>query len=100
MYYVKVKNLEERTRLLRHLQDCGVMAIFHYVPLHSSAAGRKYGRFHGEDRYTTKESERLIRLPLYYRLDELAIERTVDAIYSFFKAQGSGPNRIQVEERV
>ena len=68
MYYIKVKNLDQRTRLINHLKENGVMAVFHYVPLHSSKAGRRFGRFHGEDVYTTKESERLLRLPMFYNL--------------------------------
>ena len=68
MYYIKVKDLDQRTRLINHLKENGVMAVFHYVPLHSSKAGRRFGRFHGEDVYTTKESERLLRLPMFYNL--------------------------------
>jgi dTDP-4-amino-4,6-dideoxygalactose transaminase len=69
MFYIKVKDIEERTALIAHLANDGIQAVFHYVPLHSSPAGLKYGRFHGVDRYTTKESERLLRLPIYYQMD-------------------------------
>lgn len=72
MFYIKVKNLEERTKLLNFLKENGVHAVFHYIPLHSAPAGRKYGEFHGKDLYTTRESERLIRLPMY---DGLASEQ-------------------------
>ncbi len=68
MYYIKTKDLESRTDLIRYLRNKGIMSVFHYVPLHSSKAGRKFGRFHGEDIYTTKESERLMRLPMFYNL--------------------------------
>ena len=69
MYFIKVKDLEQRTRLIRYLRERNILSVFHYVPLHSSAAGLKFGRFHGEDVYTTKESERLMRLPMFYNLD-------------------------------
>lgn len=74
MYYLKVKDLETRTRLLAWLKERGILSVFHYVPLHSSTAGIRFGRFHGEDVYTTRESERIFRLPMYYSLtlDEAA----------------------------
>lgn len=84
MFYIKVKNLEVRTRLLAHLKSEGINAVFHYVPLHSSPAGQIFSRFHGEDRYTTTESERLIRLPMYYGLKPEEIERVVFVIGQFF----------------
>lgn len=68
MYYIKVKDLRVRTKLLAYLKERGILSVFHYVPLHSATAGKKFGRFHGEDVYTTKESERLCRLPMYYSL--------------------------------
>lgn len=68
MFYIKVKNLETRTTLLSYLKENGVLAVFHYIPLHTAPAGLKYGRFCGEDKYTTKESEKLLRLPMYYGL--------------------------------
>ena len=83
MYYIKVKDLDVRTRLIAHLKENGVCAVFHYIPLHSATAGRKFGRFHGEDVYTTKESERLIRLPMFYSLSKEEMQKVVDAIYSF-----------------
>ena len=84
MYYIKVRDLEERSRLIARLKEKNICAVFHYVPLHSSAAGRKFGRFHGEDRYTTKESERILRLPMYYSLAEEEAEQVADAINDFF----------------
>ncbi len=84
MYFIKVKDLDTRTRLLSYLKARGVLAVFHYIPLHSAPAGQKYGRFHGEDRYTTKESERLIRLPMYYGLKETDREYVVTVLHQFF----------------
>lgn len=84
MYYIKTKNLEERTRLIAFLKEHEVMAVFHYIPLHSAPAGRKFGRFSGEDRYTTRESERLARLPLYYGLSEQDQDKVIQLIYEFF----------------
>jgi len=85
MFYIKVKDLEERTALIRFLKERGISAVFHYVPLHSSRAGQKFGRFSGSDRYTTKESERLLRLPMYYKLKEEEIGYIVNGITDFFK---------------
>jgi len=90
MYYIKVKDLEERTQLIEYLKQQDIQAVFHYVPLHSAIAGLKYGRFCGEDRYTTVESERLIRLPMYYRLLEQDLRSVVSAIEQFYKV---GPVR-------
>ena len=85
MFYIKVKDLEERTALLSYLKENGVLAVFHYIPLHSAPAGLKYGRFHGDDQYTTKESERLLRLPMYYGLDKEDLITIVDAVIDFFE---------------
>lgn len=74
MFYVKTKDMQERTRLIDFLKENGILAVFHYIPLHSAPAGIGYGRFHGEDKYTTRESERLLRLPMFYQLTE---EQTV-----------------------
>ena len=84
MYYIKVKDLAERTRMLNYLKKNGIGAVFHYIPLHSSPAGQKFGRFHGDDIFTTKESERIIRLPMFYGLKENEIEYIVDSINKFF----------------
>ena len=85
MFYIKVKDIEERTKLIAHLRENEISAVFHYVPLHSSKAGQKYGRFHGEDKYTTKESERLLRLPMFYALKEEEVEKIVKTIIGFYK---------------
>jgi len=66
------------------LKSHGILAVFHYVPLHSSPAGSKYGRFYGEDHYTTIESKRLIRLPLYYKMQEENIEKVIQAVKAFY----------------
>lgn len=85
MFYIKAKNLEERTRLISFLKEKQVMAVFHYVPLHSSPAGKKFGVFYGEDRFTTRESERLLRLPLFYGLKEQEVEYVIKQIKEFYK---------------
>lgn len=84
MYYFKVRDLAQRTALLSHLRQDGILAVFHYIPLHSAPAGLRFGRFHGRDVYTTKESERLLRLPLYYGLAEEDRERVIRSVFSFF----------------
>ena len=83
MYYIKVHDMEVRTRLIRYLREKGICSVFHYVPLHSAPAGKKYGRFAGEDVYTTKESERLLRLPMFYNLDMEDVKRVTDAVAEF-----------------
>lgn len=85
MFYLKCQNLAERTALLAHLKQNDILAVFHYVPLHSAPAGQQYGRFHGEDRYTTTESERLLRLPLWYGMEEDTRNRVIGAVRAFFK---------------
>ena len=85
MFYIKAKDLEERTELISFLKEMGVHAVFHYIPLHSAPAGESYGRFHGEDKYTTRESERIVRLPLYYGLGEEECRIVVGAIKEFYK---------------
>ena len=83
MYYIKWKNLEERTAFIRFMKERGIMCPFHYVPLHTSPAGKKFGRFHGEDLYTTRESDRLVRLPLYYGLEKERYEWVIESITDF-----------------
>lgn len=85
MYYIKVKDLDERTKLIAYLKENGIGAVFHYIPLHTSLAGQKFGRFHDEDKYTTKESERIIRLPMYYGLKNNDVEFVCETVRGFFK---------------
>lgn len=85
MYYIKLRDLEDRSAFIRHMKDRGVVTVFHYVPLHSSPAGEKFGRFHGEDRYTTSESDRLVRLPLYYGLTPEDQQYVIRTAMEYFK---------------
>ena len=87
MFYLKTKNLTERTMLIEHLKNNSVMAVFHYVPLHSSQAGKKFGRFDGTDMWTTKESDKLLRLPMYYKLKKSDVEKIVREIFNFYNAK-------------
>lgn len=84
IFYIKVNDLQERQQLIDYLKVNGVLTVFHYIPLHSSKIGRKYGRFYGEDNYTTKESERILRLPMYYGLKEEEIIYITSKIVEFF----------------
>ncbi len=88
MFYFKAKDIEERTALINYLWENKIKAVFHYVPLHSSIAGRKYGEFVGEDNYTTKESERLLRLPMFYALKEEEAEYVAEKVKEFYAGQG------------
>ena len=89
MFYMKCKDLEERTALIQFLREHEIQAVFHYVPLHSSKAGLAFGRFHGEDQYTTKESERLVRLPLYYGMKAEDTQRVISAVREFYQVHES-----------
>lgn len=84
MFYIKLKDLEQRTEMIKYLKENNINSAFHYVPLHSAKAGLEFGRFHGEDKYTTRESERLLRLPLYYGLNEEEVDYIVSKIKEFF----------------
>ena len=85
MFYIKAKDMEERGRLIDFLKQKDILAVFHYVPLHSAPAGVKFGRFHGEDKYTTKESERLLRLPMFYTLTADQVEYIVEQVKAFYR---------------
>jgi dTDP-4-amino-4,6-dideoxygalactose transaminase len=85
MFYLKVRNLYERTLFLEYLKENDILAVFHYVPLHSAPAGTKFSRFDGIDEFTTKESERLVRLPIYYGIRNNEIDYIVDKIKGFFR---------------
>lgn len=85
MFYLKCRSLRERTALISFLKERGILAVFHYVPLHSAPAGLKFGRFHGEDVYTTSESDCLVRLPMYYGLRKEDLETICQAVRAFFE---------------
>ncbi len=85
MFYIKAKDIEERTALSAYLRERGIYTVSHYIPLHSSPAGQHFGRFYGEDKHTTKESERLLRLPMYYGLTQDNVQRVADGIKEFYK---------------
>lgn len=85
MFYIKTKDIEERTALTAFLKENGIGSAFHYVPLHSAPAGSRFGRFHGEDRYTTNTFERLLRLPMYYGLKPEEVEYIADTIKKFYR---------------
>lgn len=88
MFYIKLKNLEERTKFIAYMRENEILTVFHYIPLHSAPAGIKFGRFNGEDEFTTKESDRLVRLPMYYKLLSVHIKKIVDVINSYFDERG------------
>ena len=84
MFYIKLKNIEQRSNLIKFLKDENIMAIFHYIPLHSSEAGKKFGEFYGVDKYTTVDSERILRLPLYYNIEKEDVRLVCEKIEEFF----------------
>ena len=85
MFYIKARDISERDCLIQYLGEQEIKAVFHYIPLHTALAGKRYGRFHGEDRYTTKESERLLRLPLYHQMTEEENEKVIKAVREFYR---------------
>lgn len=84
MFYIKARDLDERTKLISYLKERGIQSVFHYIPLHSAPAGLGFGYFHGMDRYTTRESERLLRLPMYYGLSREVQENVLKIVNQFF----------------
>ena len=84
MFYINTKDMEERSALIDFMKKNDVLTVFHYIPLHSAPAGQKFGRFHGEDRYTTKESERLLRLPMFYHLKEAEVDYIAGKVKEFY----------------
>lgn len=85
MYYIKLKDLDERQAMIAHLKEHNILSVFHYIPLHSAPAGEKFGRFHGEDGFTTKESERLLRLPMFFGLAPADVDFIVKVVHDFFE---------------
>lgn len=84
MFYLKTADIEERTEFIEYMKEKGVLAVFHYIPLHTAPAGQRFGRFHGEDEYTTKESERLVRLPMYYGLTLEQVDKICTYVKGFY----------------
>ena len=85
MFYIKCRDLEDRDNFISFMRDNGICCVFHYIPLHSAPAGIKFGCFYGKDLYTTKESERLVRLPLYYGLSKEILQKVIDFCFLYFK---------------
>ena len=84
MFYIKLRDIEDRSALIAYLKEAEILAVFHYIPLHGCPAGEKFGYFHGEDRFTTQESERLLRLPLFYNLSPANQRTVINTLLSFF----------------
>ena len=84
MFYIKLRDIEDRSRLIAWLKEAEILAVFHYIPLHSCPAGEQFGEFRGEDRYTTQESERLVRLPLFYNLSVVNQRTVINSLLSYF----------------
>ncbi|WGO84813.1 dTDP-4-amino-4,6-dideoxygalactose transaminase [Arsenophonus apicola] len=84
MFYIKLKDIAQRTAFNKYMQTVNILTVFHYVALHSSPAGHKFGRFHGDDCYTTTESERLVRLPMFYNLTDEEQHQVIKQIQCFF----------------
>lgn len=86
MFYIKCKDLKTRTSYIDFMKANDILCVFHYVPLHSAPAGIKFGRFYCEDKFTTSESDRLVRLPLYYNIDEKDLNFVITKTLEFFNA--------------
>ena len=85
MFYLKCRDLDQRTAFIKFMREKGVACVFHYVPLHSAPAGIKFGRFHGKDEYTTPDSDRLVRLPMYYGMGRNDLETIIESVTDFYK---------------
>ena len=86
MFYIKCRDLEDRTRFISHMKNKDIQCVFHYIPLHSAPAGIKFGRFHGKEQYTTPESERLVRLPIYYHIEHQEAETVIRETLRYFNS--------------
>lgn len=84
MFYLKLRDVDDRDGFISYMREADILTVFHYTPLHDSPAGRCFGRFHGSDRYTSRESQRLVRLPLFYNLKDSDQQRVIDAIRGYF----------------
>lgn len=85
IFYMITKNLEERTRLIEYLRDNNIYTVFHYIPLHSSPAGKKFGRWVGDMDVTDQMSDRVLRLPLFFEMSDSDVERVTNCIFRFYK---------------
>ena len=94
MYYIKCRDIEERQMFIQYMLDNDIKCVFHYIPLHTAPAGKKYGRFEGEDIYTTAESERLVRLPLYFNMSDSDLDMIIDKVKIFFGDMNNGILRL------
>lgn len=84
MFYIKCKDLETRQNFIKFMKENDILCVFHYVPLHSAPAGEKFGRFNGKDEHTTADSDRLVRLPIYYNIDKRDLEKVINKVLEFF----------------
>lgn len=84
MFYLKLRDIDQRSDFINYLKEAEIMSVFHYIPLHECPAGERFGRFEGKDVYTTKESERLARLPLFYNMSDVNQRTVISTIQSFF----------------
>ncbi|QUE30742.1 dTDP-4-amino-4,6-dideoxygalactose transaminase [Francisella philomiragia] len=84
MFYIKLSNLNERSLFLKYLKENSILGVFHYIPLHSSIAGRKYGSFFGDDIFTTSESEKIVRLPMYFDLSFEDVDFIINIVKRYF----------------
>ena len=87
LFYLKLANQNERQSFINYLKEREILSVFHYIPLHSSPAGQQFGRFVGKDRFTTKESERLVRLPLFYNMQDDECQKVIESTLEFFKTK-------------
>lgn len=85
MFYLKFKDLTERSAFIEWMKQKDILAVFHYIPLHSSPAGQQFGTFYGEDQYTSAESDRLVRLPLFYNMSEAELRLVIEAVLEFLR---------------
>lgn len=84
MFYIKCRDLETRQAYIKFMKENDILCVFHYVPLHSAPAGLKFGRFDGEDEHTTLDSDRLVRLPMYYNITETDLRKVIEKTIEFF----------------
>lgn len=89
MFYLRLKDIDQRTRFIDYLKSNGIMAVFHYIPLHDSVAGGNYGRFNGKDQYTSVVSNTLVRLPMFYNLDDLSVKHILSTVRKFFSVEAA-----------